>query len=137
MFNEKSWKLKQSVVIIVGILCGCSSFEPPKPEQVVEQRALQYWKARVEGRLDKAYLFTSPSYRAAHNFDLYRARFGQGGGLKSAEPVRASCEPARCIVTLKMISNVAIPMANLPNLVSYYEETWLLEDGDWWRYEEL
>ena len=137
MIMEKKWNLKLLAAIITVVGSGCSVWEPVAPEKLVEQRALQYWSARIEGRLDKAYLFTAPSYRAVHSFDLYKSKFGGATGVKSVQPARVSCEPMRCTVSLKLSSNVALPMVNLRDLVSYYDETWLLEDGVWWRYEEL
>jgi hypothetical protein len=137
MITVKKWKLNSLAAIIVMVGSGCSLLEPVAPEKLVERRALQYWNARIEGRLDKAYLFTAPSYRAVHNLDLYKSRFGGATGVKSVDPVRVTCEPMRCTVSLKLSSNLKLPMVDLSDLVSYYEETWLLEDGVWWRYEEL
>ena len=44
-------------------VAGCASFGPRTPEQIVQERATDYWKARVAGQIGKAYALSTPSYR--------------------------------------------------------------------------
>ncbi len=137
MLEKMSWKSKSLLAIIATAFAGCAALEPPTPEKAVEARAMQYWKTRIEARIDQAYLLTSPSYRAARTADQYKARFGSSAAITKAEVVNVACEATKCSARMKLTASVALPMVNLKEIVTYVEEPWILEDGSWWRYEEL
>ena len=137
MPEKLNWKSKSLLAIIAGSLVGCAVLEPTTPEKAVEKKATEYWQQRIQGKLDKAYLFASPSFRAARSVEQYKNRFGSGAAIKAAEVQSVTCETAKCSVRMKLKASVALPMVNLNELTTYVEEAWVLEDGSWWRYEEL
>jgi hypothetical protein len=137
MLKKMNWKPMSPLAIMVALsLTACASLTPQTPEKLVEKRATQYWKARIEGRIDSAYALISPAYRAVRSTDQYKARFGKGS-VKATEVVGVTCEPQKCSVKMKLVAGVALPMIDLRELVTHVDEVWLLEDGNWWRYEEL
>lgn len=137
MLEKMMWKSKSLLAIIATSFVGCAALAPATPEKAVERRATQYWQLRIEGRIDKAYLLTSPAYRAVRSAEQYKTRFGSGAAIKSAEVVNVTCEAAKCSARMKLTASVALPMVNLSEIVTYVDEPWLLEEGSWWRYEEL
>ncbi|PJI99195.1 hypothetical protein CLU85_4037 [Acidovorax sp. 69] len=124
------------VVTATLALAGCATFSGP-PEQVVQQRATEYWKARVTGNYAKAYALSTPSYRKLHTMEQFRMQFGDGASLKGAEPINTTCEPEKCTVRIKISAAPALVGMNLGTIATHLSETWLLEDGQWWRYQDL
>jgi hypothetical protein len=118
-------------------LAGCASFAPLPPEQAVAQRATQYWQARLEGKLEKAYNYAAPAYRAARTFDQYKTQFGSGAMIKEVEVYKVTCEPLKCTARMQLVAQLNLPMLNIGNMKTYVDEVWVLEDGTWWRFEEL
>lgn len=117
-------------------LVGCATISST-PEQVVQQRATEYWKARVAGDHAKAYALSTPSYRKLHTAEQFRKQFGSAASLKDAEPVNVTCEPEKCTVRIKISAAPALVGMNLGTIATHLSETWLLEDGQWWRYQDL
>lgn len=118
-------------------LTACAVVAPESHEKAVEKRAAQYWQSRIEGRFDKAYALTSPSFRAVRTAEQYKARFGGGSSIKSAEVVRVTCEEKKCSANMKLVAAITLPVVNLSNITTYLDEPWILEEGSWWRYEDL
>jgi hypothetical protein len=117
-------------------LAGCATMAAP-PEKVVEQRAAAYWKARVAGDYGRAYELSTPAYRKLHTVEEFRKQFGSGVAVQSAEPVNVTCEPEKCVVRIKIGATPALLGMNLGTIATHLSETWLLEDGQWWRYQDL
>jgi hypothetical protein len=137
MFEKMHWKPQPLLAMIAALsLTACTTLAPQTPEAAVEKRVEQYWSARIQGRLDGAYALINPAYRSVRSVDQYRAQFGSGS-VKTAEVVNVTCAPQRCTVKMKLVAGVALPMINLRELVTHVDEVWLLEDGSWWRHEEL
>lgn len=117
-------------------LVGCATISST-PEQVVQQRATEYWKARIAGDHAKAYALSTPSYRKLHTVEQFRMQFGGAASLKDAEPINVTCEPEKCTVRIKISAAPALVGMNLGTIATHLSETWLLEDGQWWRYQDL
>ena len=56
--------LPAAALLALAVLGGCAAFEPKTPEQAVAERATQYWQARIQGDMGKAYSLLTPAYRA-------------------------------------------------------------------------
>lgn len=127
-------RLCSAVLLALGwaALTGCATFGAP--ESVVKSRASAYWKARVDGRPDKAYEFTSPAHRQLRSFEQYRVKFA-GLGAKSAEVASVTCEAERCVARVKLEAAPGLAMLNLSTVEMYMDDVWVLEDGQWWHYE--
>jgi hypothetical protein len=56
---------------------------------------------------------------------------------QSAEVIKVSCETQACKVTVKTVSQIMMPTRFKGPLVSAQDETWIFEDGQWWKLESL
>lgn len=119
------------------ILAGCAAMAPTSPEAAVEQRATAYWKARQAGQIDKAYALTPPSYRQVRTLEQFRMQFGAAAAVKDVEVTKVTCEPEKCVARLKLSVSPALAGLKMGNIDTHLDEIWLLEDGQWWHYQDL
>ena len=119
------------------LVAGCASMEPAKPEEIVAKRSQAFWNARAEGRVDKAYALTSPAYRKVHTLEEFQKLFGNAFTLKGAEVVNVQCEREKCTARAKIEINPAFVGLKMGSIATHLDEVWLLEDGQWWRYQDL
>lgn len=119
------------------VLGGCAALAPSTPEQVVQKRSTEYWEARMAGNYEKAYALSAPSYRKLRTEPQFRMQFGSGAGIERAEVNKVECEAERCRVQLKVGVTLALPGINLNTVDTYINEIWLLEEGQWWHYQEM
>ena len=122
---------------VVLFAAGCASLGASKPEDAVKQRAEAYWKARAAGQVDKAYELTSPSYRKVHTFDQFKMQFGNGASIKGVSVVKVDCEAEKCTVRTKVEAAPALMGVSVGTIATHSDEIWLLEDGQWWRYQDI
>ena len=115
---------------------GCAAFAPATPEQAVQQRATAYWKARVAGQVDKAYALSIPSYRKLRTEAQFKQQFGAGASVEGAEVNKVTCEAEKCTAQIKISVKPALMGLKLDTIATYLDEVWLLEDGQWWHYQE-
>ncbi len=115
---------------------GCATMMA-SPEKAVQQRAGEYWQARVSGDYAKAYALSTPAYRKLHTLEQFRMQFGAGAALQGADVVNVTCEPEKCTARIKISAAPALAGMNLGTIATHLSETWLLEDGQWWRYQDL
>lgn len=122
---------------VVLFAAGCASLGASKPEDAVKQRAEAYWKARAGGQVDKAYELTSPSYRKVHTFDQFKMQFGKGASIKGVSVVKVDCEAEKCTVRTKVEAAPTLMGVSVGTIATHLDEIWLLEDGQWWRYQDI
>ena len=122
---------------VVLFAAGCASLGASKPEDAVKQRAEAYWKARAAGQVDKAYELTSPSYRKVHTFDQFKMQFGNGASIKGVSVVKVDCEAEKCTVRSTVEAAPALMGVSVGTIATHLDEIWLLEDGQWWRYQDI
>ena len=122
---------------VVLFAAGCASLGASKPEDAVKQRAEAYWKARAAGQVDNAYELTSPSYRKVHTFDQFKMQFGNGASIKGVSVVKVDCEAEKCTVRTKVEAAPALMGVSVGTIATHLDEIWLLEDGQWWRYQDI
>ena len=122
---------------VVLFAAGCASLGASKPEDAVKQRAEAYWKARAAGQVDKAYELTSPSYRKVHTFDQFKMQFGNGASIKGVSVIKVDCEAEKCTVRTKVEAAPALMGVSVGTIAAHLDEIWLLEDGQWWRYQDI
>jgi hypothetical protein len=128
---------RTTVAVVAVTLVGCASFATSTPEQLVKNRSTEFWRARIAGDTAKAYALSTPSYRKVKTAEQYKTQFGGNVGTQSAEVTNVSCEPTKCTVTLKLDVKPAIPGINIGIVPMYMDEVWLLEDGQWWHFQEV
>ena len=118
-------------------LAGCAAFAPATPEQAVQQRATAYWKARVAGQVDKAYALSTPSYRKLRTEAQFKMQFGAGASVQDAEVTKVTCEAEKCTTQIKISVKPALTGLKVGTIATHMDEIWVLEDGQWWHYQEL
>lgn len=122
---------------VVLFAAGCASLGASKPEDAVKQRAEAYWKARAAGQVDKAYELTAPSYRKVRTFDQFKMQFGNGASIKGVSVIKVDCEAEKCTVRTKVEAAPALMGVSVGTIATHLDEIWLLEDGQWWRYQDI
>ena len=127
-----------ALTLALGVLTlsGCAAFAPATPEQQVQQRAAERWNALRAAQWEKAYAFVTPSFRATMSEERYRERFVGVPKWKNAEVRSVNCEPEKCIAVVR-IEALYGARAGLETLSTDVPETWLKEDGQWYKYEPL
>lgn len=118
-------------------LAACAATTPAPPEQLVAQRAAARWQALIAGDFEKAYGFTTPSYRALTPFERYRAGIGGAVTWLGAEVVRVECETEKCTAVIKIEARPMLATPYKGTITTGVDETWLLEQGQWWLYQKL
>lgn len=127
-----------SVVVSGSLLvAGCANLGVSKPEDVVKQRSEAFWAARVAGKIDKAYALTSPSFRKLRTLDQYQSQYAKGAGLKQVSVVKVACEPEKCTVRIKIEATPPLMGVSVGTIATHSDEIWLLEDGQWWRFQDI
>jgi len=120
---------------VVGLLlAACATLggvtvESPQDVKVaaVTARVKARWQAVIEGNVEGAYGFLSPGSKAVTSVERYRAR-ARLTGFRAADIVSVACETEVCKVSLRvtldhrLMSGLSVPV----------EETWVLENGQYW-----
>jgi len=118
------------------VTSGCASLNTPAtPEEIVKERAQARWDATLARKYDVAYGLTAPSYRTLVEFEKYRAKHGMGGGIskQGAKVYRVYCpseSACKAVITIDYVSFMG-PKPGSPSSTAY-EESWVLEAGNWW-----
>lgn len=138
--NMFSWQsprpLRVSAAAVLVALAGCASIGDQTPEQQVERRAGAYWKARASADLKTAYSLLTPAYRSINSEEQFGKQFGVGAALTDTGIEKVTCETEdRCTARIKISAKPAVPGLNLPTVTSYMDETWLRQEGQWWRFQ--
>ncbi len=128
--------------LVAGLLLslavvGCASNATLTPEQVVQQRSEQYWKARQAGNVEAMYQLASPAYRKVRTQEQFRLQFGTAAAVNSVEVVKVTCEPEKCTSRIKLGVTPSIVGIKVGTIDTYLDEVWLLEDGQWWHHHDL
>lgn len=124
------------VLIAAVLLAGCASMAPQTPEEQVRQRAEARWNALIKRDFATAYTYSPPSYRAIVPESAYRSRFGSAARWKGVQIHEVTCEAERCTAKLRMETEVLQPPFTGQIVTTHFDEVWVREDGQWWRYEE-
>jgi hypothetical protein len=115
------------------LLAGCATKPPPTREEIVAQRANARWQALMAGDFDKAYGYLTPAARALKPLAVWRGGFRSFTTWKSAEVVSVTCETSeKCIVRVDVRHEPVVMRGRLGTISSAVDETWLLDDGQWW-----
>lgn len=116
-------------------LAGCAAIGPATPEQTVQTRASAFWQARIKGDLPTAYGLLTPAYRGLRSQEDYARANGKQVAIGKVEVTKVSCEQEKCLATIAMTSKPMVPGMTLPEITNYMEDTWVLDGGQWWRFE--
>ncbi len=124
-------------VCAASILGGCATLTPDTPEQAVQKRAVEHWQARIDGQLEKAYAFSTPAYRKLRNEAQFKSQFGGSASIETSEVSKVECDPEKCKVQMKLGVKPAITGISIGIVPIYIDEVWVLEEGNWWRYQDM
>ncbi|MEO7392700.1 MAG: hypothetical protein ABIU58_11025 [Ramlibacter sp.] len=115
-------------------LAGCAT-TASTPELAVRERATNHWKARLADDMEAAYTFMPPSYRAITPLPRYKQAFGGAVKLTAAQVERIRCETEdKCVATTKIEAKATLQRASVPPIVTFYDEVWVRENGQWWLF---
>jgi hypothetical protein len=118
-------------------LSGCATLHS-KPEDAVTQRANQRWEALIKGDIDQAYAYNAPGFRAVVDKAGFRSRTGIAGRWHSAQVANVTCDTeTRCKAVIKLEFSTLIPGHSKDRMTTHIDETWLLEDGQWWIFQKV
>lgn len=127
-----------SALIAALLMTACAGISgSSKPEDIVRQRANERAKAFVKGDIEGAYRLTAPSYRKLKDARAYGASFGGGAKWEKAEVASVACEPQRCKVAIAVDVRPLVRGMFGATIAVQFEETWLLEEGNWWLHQGL
>ncbi|MGB6100895.1 MAG: nuclear transport factor 2 family protein [Comamonas sp.] len=128
-------RLATAALLLLG-LAGCAALQPATPEEAVTARAEQRWKALIAHDWDAAYQFLTPAFRATMNSERWAYRFVGVPKWLEAPVQSAKCEDDKCTVVVRIVVDYPTK-ANTKTLHTDVTETWLREDGQWYKYEPM
>ncbi|QIL81859.1 hypothetical protein G7047_19490 [Diaphorobacter sp. HDW4A] len=126
--------------VAVALLAGCASMGGANPEAAVKARANARWAALIKGDQNAAYQYNTPGFRATVPPEKFVERRGKDVRVLEGEAVKVTCSTAdKCDVQIRLAATAAAMFRqNFPKqVVTYIDETWLLEGGQWWIFEKL
>ena len=119
------------------MLAACSSIpsggltaesSPEAKRSAAIERAKARWQAISEGNVEKAYSFLSEGSKAAGSQYAFGLRVAKLKDLKNVEVVSAACDEEICKVKVRVVTDYQ----RVKGLVSEGEESWILENGQYW-----
>lgn len=93
----------------------------------VTERVKARWQAVIDSDGERAYGFLSSGSKTFTSYDTYRAR-ARLVGFRSAEIESVTCETDSCKVKVR----VTLDHRLVKGLMMPVEETWVLENGQYW-----
>lgn len=119
------------------VLAACAVVPTSKPEDIVRQRATERWQALVAGDFSKVYAYSTPGFKAAVSADAFRLRYGQASWY-GAEVIKVDCpEPTQCTARVRTDFKFLLKGQSASKITTHVDETWLLEDGQWWMFQKI
>lgn len=118
-------------------LTACASMQSAPPTEQLRQRVTDRWQALMAYDYAKAYTFATPAYRASVSAESYRSRQGAALQRVSADIFSVDCpQPNQCKVRVVVGVKPPLSQRHGPAITAPVDETWLLEDGQWWMTED-
>ena len=124
--------VRLGLAVFVTIVAGCADIGMKSdlaPQEVVKSRAQAWADALLAGDLDKAWAFTSPSYRQFSSAKEYSPHVQGSGRWTSAKVDSVQCTEDVCDVSVMVEYHIqTLKMSNRRPL----DYKWVLVDGEWW-----
>jgi hypothetical protein len=140
MKTQQSVTLSRYSIALLACLtlAACASLSKQPPAEQVRQRATERWQALVTGDFSRAYGYNSPAFRAVVNPAGYRNRFGGALTWLGAEVIEVNCpEVSKCVAKLRIDFKPLLGRKSNDKMSTHVDETWLLEDGQWWMFQAI
>ena len=142
--GKKGRLLSTSRILVMGVavavLSGCASLGGMNPEESVKTRANARWAALIKGDQKAAYQYNTPAFRATVTPEKFVERRGKDVRVLEGDVTKVTCSSSdKCVAQIRLAATAAAMFRqNFPKqVVTYIDETWLLEDGQWWIFEKL
>ena len=120
------------------LLVACAGLSGAAPEAHVRQRATERWQALVGGDFNRAHSFNTPGFRAVVDANGFRGRIGNAGSWIGAEVVDVNCpEKAKCVARVRIDFKPVLSRRFGDKISTHTDETWLLEEGQWWIFQAI
>jgi hypothetical protein len=107
------------------------------PEKIVTERAQARWNALIDQNWAAAYPYMTPAYRAIVPLKRYGDQFTGPARWEGAKVTGAKCEEKRCQVGVAVSIRLLMPAHSNRVDTTNIQETWVLEDGQWFKYEPM
>lgn len=134
------WARSAALATLVAVLsAGCASIGAGlRPaEEVVLERAQARWDALVRRDWKAAYPYLTPGYRALVPLERYGNQFTGPAQWEGAKAKSAKCEERRCTVNVEITFRLLLP-GHMDRVSStHLDETWVVEEGQWYKFETL
>ncbi|QBQ53554.1 nuclear transport factor 2 family protein [Nitrosococcus wardiae] len=132
------------LALLAALLISCAGgTEQPlsaaEEKEALKARVQARWEAVIAEDFDKAYEFTTPSYRQAYSKNHFFSQYGgqiDQEGVTVLEVTFQNPERTAAEVSLNVdFSAEGVTPGTLFRNTSYLKETWVKEEGQWWRVE--
>lgn len=127
-----------AAALVLTLITGCAGMggSLASPETAVNARANQRWQFLIAGKFDDAYQMLAPGYRAVKSVDAYKNDLSTAVRWLSAEAVSVTCQSAdACDAKIKLEAKpVLLRGSSRANIVTHFDEKWILVDGQWWHF---
>ena len=132
-FGQMLWA--RGVAVSAGLVLarcatvgGVTAESPQEVKQAaVTERAKARWQAVIDGEVEKAYGFLSPGSKTVTSLENYRTR-ARLTGFRAADIESVACETEACKVKVRVVLDHRL----MKGLQVPVEETWVLENGQYW-----
>ncbi|HUX29413.1 MAG TPA: hypothetical protein VMV78_02165 [Thiobacillus sp.] len=127
---------------MLSALPGCATLEPEESEKwresqrpVLKARAEARWDALIKGDIEKAYVHTTPEYRAVVNLQQYKGKYGRVLDWQGARVVDISYDvPTVATVSVEVTYRVGLPGmgGEVIETQKVISEKWIYKNREWW-----
>lgn len=130
--------MRGAIGVFSIVLAGCASVAGNSAGELVKQRATDRWSALVRGEFSKAYTYSTLGFRTVVTLDGFRSRFGNAVQWVGSEVTEVVCpEATKCDAKVRIDFKPVVSGKAGGEISTYVDETWLLEDGQWWYFQPL
>lgn len=136
MFSPITRMKLAAAALSVLTLAGCAALAPATSETQVTARAEQRWKALMASDWKTVHSFLTPAFGATMPAERYRERFVGVPRWKNVSVRSAKCEGEKCTVVVRIESEYGA-RSGMQTLSTDAPETWIKEDGQWYKYENM
>jgi len=129
-------------IAVLSLVLGAAAVGAA-PDRAASEKALRgrvsaYWQARTHQDLRAAYPFYEAAFRAQYSADAFVRNFRRlnrfAPEFLGIEGVTLDGDGTRAVIRIKLRSTASV--LDNQELISVTEETWLLQEGTWWKQGE-
>lgn len=140
--SRRSFLVAGLAYAMLSALSGCATLEPEESEKwrasqrpVLKARIEARWDALIKGDIEKAYLYTTPEYRAVVNPQQYRGKYGRVLDWRGARVVDISYDvPTVAAVSVEVTYRIGLPgiAGEVIETQKAISEKWIYKNREWW-----